>query len=86
MKKANIKKKDLITIAIIVVILVIILLAIFLFKGQKLDANSTLVNNLYNYLGSNDLEVCNGLQVYSNEEVNYDVLDNETKLCTAYRL
>lgn len=24
--------------------------------------------------------------MYSNEEVNYDVLDNETKLCTAYRL
>lgn len=86
MKKTKIKKKDLITIAIIVVILVIILLAIFLFKGQKLDANSSLVNNLYNYLGSNDLEVCNGLQVYSNEEVNYDVLGNETKLCTAYRL
>lgn len=82
----KIKKKDLITIAIIIIILIIILLTIFLFKGQKLDVNSTLINNLYTYLGSNDLEECNGLQVYGNKEINYDNLDNETKLCTAYRL
>lgn len=86
MKKKSIKKKDLITIGIIIIVLLIILLAIFLFKGQKLDTNSTLINNLYNYLGSNDLEVCNGLQVYSDKEVNYDSLDNKTRLCTAYRL
>ena len=51
MKKKSIKKKDLITIGIIIIVLLIILLAIFLFKGQKLDTNSTLINNLYNYYG-----------------------------------
>ena len=86
MEKTKIKKKDIIVIGIIVIVLIIIFLAIFLFKGQKLDANSTLINNLYNYLGSNDLETCEGLQVYSNEEINYENLDNEIRLCTAYRL
>lgn len=85
MKKIKVKKKDIITGGIIIIVLIIIFLAIFLFKGQKLDANGTLVNNLYQYLGSDDLEMCNGLQVYADASVTYDDLDNSTKMCMAYK-
>ena len=85
MKKIKVKKKDIITYSIIIIVLIIIFLAIFLFKGQKLDTNGSLINNLYQYLGSDDLQICNGLQVYRDNKVTYDDLDNNTKMCMAYK-
>lgn len=88
MSKLN-KKKVKINSLILFIVLILIILAIvlyFILKGKKLDTNSTQINELYSYLGSNDLEVCNGLSIYSENEINYDKIDNNIRICNAYSL
>lgn len=80
------KKKSIIVTGIIIIVLIIIALALFLINGQRLNTNSTTVNKLYNYLGSNDLDRCSGLNVYGEELITYDDIDNATRLCNAYIL
>ena len=88
MSKLN-KKKVKINNLILFIVLILVILAIvlyFILKGKKLDTNSTQINELYSYLGSNDLEVCNGLNIYSENEINYDKIDNNIRICNAYSL
>ena len=88
MSKLN-KKKVKINNLILFIVLILVILAIvlyFILKGKKLDTNSTQISELYSYLGSNDLEVCNGLSIYSENEINYDKIDNNIRICNAYSL
>lgn len=83
------KKKIKINMVILVVVLFVVIVGIILYftlNGKKLDTNSTQINELYSYLGSNDLEVCNGLSIYSEKEINYDNIDNNIRICNAYSL
>ena len=83
------KKKIKINMVILVVILFVAIVGLILYftlNGKKLDTNSTQINELYSYLGSNDLEVCNGLSIYSEKEINYDNIDNNIRICNAYSL
>lgn len=67
----------------VVVAVVVVLLVIFL--GDKpLDMQSDEITNLYSYLGEVDVNRCGGLNQYSGEEVTYDTISNEHKLCMAY--
>lgn len=85
-KKRKIDKKKIITSVIILVVLIIVLVIVFVIKSQSLDTNSDLVTEIYSYMGSNDLEVCNGLATYAEDEVNYDSIENSMRICTAYSL
>ena len=87
MKKTSGKtKKNIITSIVILVILITVLIIVFVIKSKSLDPNSDLVTEIYSYIGNNDLEVCNGLATYAEDEVNYDKLDNSMRICTAYSL
>ena len=87
MKKTSGKtKKNIITSIVILVILITALIIVFVIKSKSLDPNSDLVTEIYSYIGNNDLEVCNGLATYAEDEVNYDKLDNSMRICTAYSL
>ena len=67
----------------ILIIVVVVLLVIFL--GDKhLDMTSTQVSTLYSYLGEVDVNRCGGLNQYIGEEVTYDDLSNNNKMCIAY--
>lgn len=89
MQMSKNKKKIKINMVILVVILFVAIVGLILYftlNGKKLDTNSTQINELYSYLGSNDLEVCNGLSIYSEKEINYDNIDNNIRICNAYSL
>lgn len=67
----------------LIVVVVIIFLVVFL--GDKaLDLESEQVELLYSYLGEVDINHCGGLNAYSGEEVTFDSIDIENKLCMAY--
>ena len=68
----------------ILIILVIIVVIIFMFKSKSLNPESDDITKIYNYLGTNDLDICNGLYAYDENEVNYDTLDNKWRICNAY--
>ena len=76
-------KKKVVIILGILFIVVIILLVIFL-GDQSLDLESDEITNLYSYLGEVDIYHCGGLNGYTGEEVTYETLSNENKLCMAY--
>lgn len=82
-KKKN-NKKNIIIVLIGVIILVIIVVIIFMFKSKSLNPESDDIIKIYNYLGTNDLDICNGLYAYDENEVNYDTLDNKWRICNAY--
>lgn len=89
MQMSKNKKKIKINMVILIVILFVAIVGLILYftlNGKKLDTNSTQINELYSYLGSNDLEVCNGLSIYSEKEINYDNIDNNIRICNAYSL
>ena len=70
---------------LIPVLLVIGLVIVFvIINSKKLATDDKLVLNLYNYLGSNDLNICGGLAIYSNELVDETKLDVSQKICNAY--
>lgn len=82
MKKKRIKGKQIIRIILaLLVVITLVLLVIMIFKGKAISSNSSLVNELYTYLGQNDLTYCDGLSVYNDELVDYESLDNSTRLC-----
>lgn len=83
-EKKKINKKNIIIVLIGVIILVIIVVIIFMFKSKSLNPESDDIIKIYNYLGTNDLEICNGLYAYDENEVNYDTLDNKWRICNAY--
>ena len=67
----------------IFVIVIVVLLVIFL-GDKSLDLESDMVRELYSYLGEVDVYHCGGLNQYSGEEVTYDTLSSDNKLCMAY--
>ena len=76
------KKKVVIGLGIVIIVIVILLV---IFLGDKsLDLESEQIANLYSYLGEVDVYHCGGLNQYSGEEVTYDTLSNDNKLCMAY--
>ena len=79
-------KKSLKITAIFVVVIIILIVGYFLLKGKTLKTDSSEVKELYSYLGSNDLSICNGLVVYSDKEVTVSSLEEQDKLCIAYSL
>lgn len=82
MKKKRIKGKQIAKIAFILLIVVTLILLVFMiFKGKIISSNSSLVNELYTYLGQNDLTYCEGLSTYDDKKVNFKTLDKATQLC-----
>lgn len=67
----------------VVVAVVVILLVIFL-GDRPLDMESDEITQLYSYLGEVDVNRCGGLNQYTGEEVTYDTISNDHKLCMAY--
>lgn len=89
-KKINVKqeqKKDklIVILSIIVVILSIVIIALKLAMRHNLDTESDLVVELHNYFNSEDLNNCDGLFTYASDVVNYDSIEDATKLCLAYQ-
>ena len=76
------KKKVLVVLGIVVVIIVIFLVIFLGDKPLKLDDPQ--VTELYSYLGEVDIYHCGGLNSYTGDEVKYDTLSNNNKLCMAY--
>ena len=76
------KKKVLVVLGIVVVIIVIFLVIFLGDKPLKLDDPQ--VTELYSYLGEVDIYHCGGLNSYTGDEVKYDTLSNNNKLCVAY--
>lgn len=77
------KKKNLyLYILILLVIVTGIVVLVNYRSSQKLYKR---VEELYNYFNTDNLEICNGLFNYSNEKVDASDVDNETKLCLAYK-
>lgn len=68
------------------IVLIAVVVIVIVLNSQKLDADSKEVQELYSFLGSNDLQVCEGLLNYSDREINYDTLSTEAKICLAYSL
>ena len=77
------KKKYWLYLSIILGIIFLILLGNFLIKGKSLDPNTKLVQELYSYLGENDLQYCDGLSNYGDTLVDYQKLSNTERLCKA---
>lgn len=78
-------KKNILVYAIIAVF-IIILITWFLIKGKSMDANSTLINEIYSYVGNKNLELCDGLINYNAKELGYEDIENSSRICTAYSL
>ena len=74
-------KKNVVFVIAVIIVVGVLLLAVFI--GEKtLDLESEQITNLYSYLG--DVNRCGGLNQYTGEEVTYDALSNETKLCMSF--
>ena len=71
------KNKKNVIISIIAIILLIII--IIFIKQRNLNTESNLVQEIYSYLGNNDLQVCNGLVNYDSKSVSYKDLSIENK-------
>lgn len=80
------KNKNLIIGVSLTVLIVIVAVIVFLIKSKELNTKDSLVEELYTYLGSNDLSICDGLRNYSDKEVNYDTISNDMRICLAYSL
>ena len=63
--------------------LLLILGAIWLSR-RSLNPDSKLATNLYSYLGTNDVNVCGGLNNYADELVSSEDLSEDLKICSAY--
>lgn len=76
-------KKDYLIIALIIIIILLGIILVIV-KSKRIDAKDPLATKLYSYLGSNDLEVCEGLISYSDALVKYDNIKPTTRICMAY--
>ena len=79
-------KKSLKGIIIVVVVIILTIIGYYVFKEKTLKTDSNEIKELYSFLGSNDLSICNGLMIYSDKEINVDSLSEQDKLCIAYSL
>lgn len=67
------------------IILGIVVLSALLTKINSLDPESEAVQNIYAILGDNYLDYCDGMPFYNNSEVNLNTLEENTKMCLAYK-
>ena len=76
------KKKVVFVLGLVVVVIVLVLI---IFIGDRpLDLESEEVTQLYSYLGEVNAYHCGGLNQYTGEEVTYDDIANNHKMCIAY--
>ena len=66
----------------IVVFLVAFMILLIIKNNNKVD--NDLVNELYSYLGSNDLSYCEGLYAYGEGKIESKDVADQIKLCSAY--
>ena len=76
-------KKKVVMIGSIVVVIALLFLVFFL-GNRPLDLKSDEITTLYSYLGDVNINICGGLNQYTGDEVTYDSLSNNNKLCLAY--
>lgn len=80
-KFKNMKKKKIILILLFVLI---IIGSIIYFSSHRLNEKDKMVETLYEYIGSNDLDVCKGLNNYDSKASNSKDLSISSKACIAY--
>lgn len=68
----------------IITLIILIITCIFLLGDKKLDLNSQEVKNLYSYLGSENIYLCGGLNVYNTETTTLKDLNKDNTLCMAF--
>ena len=85
-KKKNNAGQNAIVFGIIIIFLVVMAILLFVIKNNSLDTDSDLINELYSYVGGNNLEVCNGLANYSEDAIDYDDVDNSMRICKSSNL
>lgn len=78
--------KKRVLIGCLVIIIGIIFIIFGILNHNKLNENSDLIKEIYNYIGNNDLQLCGGLKTYDSKEVKASDIENDTKLCMAYNL
>ena len=66
-------------------LIIIILLIAVINKFTGLNSETPIVKDAYALLGDEQLEYCDGLPYYADNEVNYDTLSDKTKKCLAFR-
>ena len=76
-------KKKVVMVGSIVVVIALLFLVFFL-GNRPLDLKSDEITTLYSYLGDVNINICGGLNQYTGDEVTYDSLSNNNKLCLAY--
>ena len=76
--KKRINRSLIIKICLIIILIIIVIFGLtkYLNRVKKDD-----LNELYTYLGENDLDYCNGLSKYSKDDINYDSLANSERIC-----
>lgn len=77
--------KILLILIVILIILSLIIVVVKIVNINNLDTDSELVTELHNYFNSDDLSNCEGLFTYSEEKINYENVNSETRLCLAYQ-
>ena len=70
---------------LILVIGIVVTMVKWISNKNRYQVNDNKTKELYAYFNSEDLESCNGLFNYSDKVINYDSIDNKTKLCLAYK-
>ena len=66
-----------------IILILIALIILFVIRNTN-KVNQELVDEVYSYLGSNDLSYSNGLYSYDKDKIKSQDLAVETKLCNAY--
>lgn len=80
------KKTKKIIIFVLTLLFILIGILFIIFKEKSINSNSNLINDIYRYIGNNDLQVCSGLSAYNKEKVEFDDLKNTDRLCMSYSL
>ena len=85
-KKQNEQNNTVFLILIAVAVVVFLVLVVLkIINRHNLDVDSKLVTSLHNTFSTEDLGNCEVLLNYSEEKVEYDKIDSETRLCLAYQ-
>ena len=78
------KKNFYVLLLVIFVVGLIIIISTYVRYKKNYQVDSKVVDEVFEYFSTDDLEVCGGLFNYSNKLINYDDVDSKTKLCIAY--
>ena len=78
------KKNFYVLLLVIFVVGLIIIISTYVRYKKNYQVDSKVVDEVFEYFSTDDLEVCGGLFNYSDKLINYDDVDSKTKLCIAY--